>query len=101
MTAFTFTIGEGSITRIGEIGRPLLGARAVEIGTQARAGAFAEKLAELSRRCGLAQRLRDFDLPADVLPMLADDAMKQTRLLVNNLRPLIRADALSIYEQAW
>ena len=45
MTAYTFTIGERSITRIGEIGRPLLGARAVEICTQARASAFAEKLA--------------------------------------------------------
>jgi len=72
-----------------------------EIGTQARAGAFAEKLAELSRRCGLAQRLRDVGIPADVLPMLADEAMKQTRLLVNNPRPLSRADALAIYEQAW
>jgi alcohol dehydrogenase class IV len=72
-----------------------------EIGTQARAAAFAEKLADLSRRCGLAHRLRDVGIPADVLPMLADDAMKQTRLLVNNPRPVTRADALSIYERAW
>jgi alcohol dehydrogenase class IV len=72
-----------------------------EIGSQARAGAFVEKLAELSRRCGLAHRLRDVGIPADVLPKLADEAMKQTRLLVNNPRPLTRTDALSIYEQAW
>ena len=33
--------------------------------------------------------------------MLAADAMKQTRLLVNNPRPLTEADALEIYGQAW
>ena len=72
-----------------------------KIGTQARASAFAEKLANLSRRCGLAHRLRDVGIPVDALPVLADDAMKQTRLLVNNPRPVTRADALAIYEQAW
>ena len=36
----------------------------------------------------------------DVLPMLAADAMKQTRLLVNNPRPLQEADALAIYREA-
>ena len=32
---------------------------------------------------------------------VADDAMKQTRLLVNNPRPLTRSDARAIYEAAW
>lgn len=35
------------------------------------------------------------------LPMMADDAMKQSRLLVNNPRPVAREDALSIYSAAW
>jgi alcohol dehydrogenase class IV len=33
--------------------------------------------------------------------MMADDAMKQTRLLVNNPRPLTLEDARAIYEAAW
>jgi alcohol dehydrogenase class IV len=72
-----------------------------EVGTQGRASAFAEKLAGLSVRCGLEQRLRDVGIPKDAVPMLARDAMKQTRLLVNNPRALTEADALAIYQQAW
>jgi alcohol dehydrogenase class IV len=33
--------------------------------------------------------------------MLARDAMNQTRLLVNNPRPVDEAAALAIYEAAW
>ncbi|HWA45080.1 MAG TPA: iron-containing alcohol dehydrogenase [Hypericibacter adhaerens] len=72
-----------------------------EVGSQVRAAAFADKLAGLSTRCGLQQRLRDVGIPADAVPMLARDAMKQTRLLVNNPRPVTEADALAIYQQAW
>ena len=50
---------------------------------------------------GRQQRLREVGIPADAVPMLAKDAMKQTRLLVNNPRPLTEADALAIYRQAW
>ncbi len=35
------------------------------------------------------------------LPALAIDAMKQTRLLMNNPRPLLEADALAIYQAAY
>jgi alcohol dehydrogenase class IV len=35
------------------------------------------------------------------LPSLARDAMNQTRLLVNNPRPVDEAAALKIYEAAW
>lgn len=34
------------------------------------------------------------------LPMLAEDAMKQTRLLVNNPREVTLDDARAIYEAA-
>lgn len=72
-----------------------------EVGTQGRAAALADRLAALSARCGLQQRLRDMGIAADALKMLAADAMKQTRLLVNNPRPVTEADALRLYEQAW
>ncbi|MCU0906214.1 MAG: iron-containing alcohol dehydrogenase [Rhodobacteraceae bacterium] len=67
---------------------------------QERAAAFIDGLARLSADCGLPQRLRDMNIPADVLPRLARDAMNQTRLLVNNPRPLAEADALAIYSAA-
>src|SRR5690606_38799734 len=36
--------------------------------------------------CGIPARLRDLDIPEAVLPQLAAEAMKITRLLVNNPR---------------
>jgi alcohol dehydrogenase class IV len=68
---------------------------------QARAEAFADALQDLSRRCGLPQRLRDLDVPEAILPTLARDAMNQTRLLPNNPRAVAEADALTIYRRAW
>jgi alcohol dehydrogenase class IV len=68
---------------------------------QARAEAFCDELQDLSRRCGLQQRLREFNVPQTFLPTLARDAMKQTRLLPNNPRPFSEADALEIYRRAW
>jgi len=60
-----------------------------------------DALDALSRDIGLAPRLRDAGVPREALDLLADDAMKQTRLLVNNPRPLTRADAHAIYAAAW
>ncbi|MAZ85916.1 MAG: alcohol dehydrogenase [Hoeflea sp.] len=68
---------------------------------QERAAAFCERLAELSRDCGLQPNLRAMNIPEDILPKLASDAMNQTRLLVNNPRPVTEADALAIYRDAF
>ena len=68
---------------------------------QERAEAFCAALADLSRACGLPQTLRDMKIGAEVLPTLAADAMKQTRLLGNNPRPVTAADALAIYAAAF
>lgn len=68
---------------------------------QVAATAFAEAMADLSKRCGLQQRLRDLGIKRGALPMLAGDAMNQTRLLVNNPRTVTQADALAIYEAVW
>ncbi|GGF64667.1 alcohol dehydrogenase [Azorhizobium oxalatiphilum] len=62
---------------------------------------FVERLAALSLDLGLPRTLREVNVPQHHLPQLAADAMKQTRLLVNNPRPLKQADALAIYEAAW
>jgi len=66
-----------------------------------RAEAFCDAMAALSHRLGLPQRLRDVGIPNDAIGRLAEDAMKQTRLLVNNPRPLALADAQAIYEAVW
>jgi alcohol dehydrogenase class IV len=72
-----------------------------EIAAARRGGAFVEALEHLSAEIGLPARLRDAGVPHEALPLLADDAMKQERLLVNNPRAVTRADALAIYEAAW
>lgn len=72
-----------------------------DLGERADADSFVAALAGLCARVGLPPRLRDVGIPQEALPMLAEDAMKQTRLLVNNPRPLLLADARAIYEAAW
>ncbi|MBN8534916.1 MAG: iron-containing alcohol dehydrogenase [Rhizobiales bacterium] len=66
-----------------------------------RSAAFADALQKLSAELKLPQRLRDVGIAAEDLPMLARDAIKQTRLLVNNPRSVSEADALAIYRAAW
>lgn len=66
----------------------------------ARAEAFADKLADLSAKLGLQTRLSDVGITERNLPKLAQSAMQQTRLLVNNPRDLTEADALEIYKAA-
>jgi alcohol dehydrogenase class IV len=60
-----------------------------------------EFLSQLSRDCGVPQRLSELDIPRDAIPWLAGAAIKVTRLLKNNLRPLTEADAARIYEAAY
>jgi alcohol dehydrogenase class IV len=79
----------------------LAGSIAPELAGISDATALIEALDALARDIGLATRLRDVGVPRDALDLLADDAMKQTRLLVNNPRPLAREDAYAIYEAAW
>ena len=71
------------------------------VGTQALSAQFIDRLGELSKKLGLQTRLREMDISEDMLPTLAQDAMKQTRLLVNNPREVTEADALAIYRAAY
>jgi alcohol dehydrogenase class IV len=72
-----------------------------EGGNQAICQAFIERLGGLSAKLGLPVRLRDVAIPDTALAGMARDAMKQTRLLVNNPREVTEADALVIYKAAW
>lgn len=62
---------------------------------------LAEHFLELAQTLGLPTRLSQLDIPERSLPALADDAMLQQRLLINNPRALEREDALRIYQQAY
>jgi alcohol dehydrogenase class IV len=84
-----------------EIAADAFPALAREEGTQGRCAAFIEELASLSKKLGLQTRLRDVKIGEEHLPKMAADAMKQTRLLVNNPRAVSEADALAIYRAAW
>ena len=63
--------------------------------------ALIDTLEGLITDLGLPTQLRELDIHASDLERLADDAMLQTRLLVNNPRPLAREDALAIYQAVW
>ncbi len=58
------------------------------------------ELEELMRDIKLQTTLRQVGVEEKHLPVLAEDAMKQQRLLVNNPRDVSYQDALSIYTQA-
>jgi len=70
-------------------------------GAQAISAEFIDKLEDLSKKLGLPQKLREVDIPKEACEKMAQDAMKQTRLLVNNPREVTEKDALNIYQSAW
>jgi len=58
-----------------------------------------EKIEALSKACGIPQKLSEIGITEDVVPELADIAMKVTRLLKNNPREVTREDAINIYKK--
>jgi alcohol dehydrogenase class IV len=70
-------------------------------GSQAKCAVLISAMEELSRRSGLELRLRDHGVARDEAPLLAREAMKQQRLLINNPCPIDEADARRLYEAAW
>ena len=70
-------------------------------GAQSVCAEFIDKLESLSKKLGLPQKLREVDIPKNACEKMAKDAMKQTRLLVNNPREVTEIDALNIYQTAW
>jgi alcohol dehydrogenase class IV len=68
---------------------------------EARAAALVDTLRALINNVQLPATLQAARVPAKDLPMLAEDAMLQQRLLVNNPREVGLADALDIYRAAY
>lgn len=83
-----------------ELGRAIL----PEMGAasdQAAGAAFVQAIGARVAAMPYAQTLRAAGVKEDDLPMLAADAMKVQRLLVNNPRDVAYADALAIYQGAY
>jgi alcohol dehydrogenase class IV len=70
------------------------------LGTQAQAQGFVEAMEAICRRAGVPMRLREVGVTEAHLDLLAAEAMKQERLLVNNPCPIGEADARRLYEAA-
>ena len=62
---------------------------------------LAEHFLSLAADLGLQTRLSEMNIAESDLPNLAEEAMLQQRLLINNPRELSFDDALSIYQQAF
>ncbi|PGH56237.1 alcohol dehydrogenase [Azospirillum palustre] len=65
------------------------------------AAAFIDAMRDLVAAMPMEQRLEQLGVRQDDLPMLAADAMKVQRLLINNRRDVRYDDALDLYRQAW
>ena len=66
----------------------------------AQAAGMVEGFKSLGPELGMESSLTGVGVNHNNLPLLAEDAMKQTRLLVNNPREMTYEAALSIYQQA-
>ncbi|WP_319796403.1 iron-containing alcohol dehydrogenase [Acidisoma cellulosilyticum] len=83
-----------------ELSDVLLGARAGR-DTAARSQDFVEEMERLMNDSGAPRRLRDVGVTDNSLALLASDAMKQSRLLINNPVEVTEADALALYREAF
>ncbi|NNM71750.1 iron-containing alcohol dehydrogenase [Enterovirga aerilata] len=79
---------------------PILDPGASRLPRPEAAARFVESLAAICRDCGVPASLAEVGVREADLPRLAEDAMKQTRLLVNNPREVTYADAFAIYSEA-
>jgi len=94
---FNLGTAQGHYAALGRAILPgLAGADDAAAGT-----AFVAAIRERVAAMPYAQTLRAAGVKQDDLPMLAEDAMKVQRLLVNNPRDVAYADALALYQAAF
>ncbi|MEN3347224.1 MAG: hypothetical protein V7632_859 [Bradyrhizobium sp.] len=94
---FNLPAAEALYAELAELVRPgLLATSQAE-----RARAFIDEMASIGRDCQVPASLSAVGIGRNDLKKLAEDAMKQTRLLVNNPRELTLDDAYAIYSAAF
>lgn len=79
---------------------PIVDPALAPLGAQARAQGLVGAMVLLARDCGLPGRLRAVGVAEEHLDLLASEAMKQQRLLVNNPCQIDEADARRLYAAA-
>src|SRR6266446_1716391 len=80
---------------------PIVDPKTEGLSTSQKARLFVDAIAAICRDCNVPVSLADVGITAKDLKKLAEDAMKQTRLLVNNPREVSFDDALAIYTEAF
>jgi alcohol dehydrogenase class IV len=93
---FNLQAAESLYAELAEIVKPGLRGSQAE-----KARAFIDELTSIGSDCQVPASLADVGIGRDDLKKLAEDAMKQTRLLVNNPRELTLDDAYAIYSAAF
>jgi alcohol dehydrogenase class IV len=89
--AFNAPAVAGKFGRVAE----LLGA------PEATPEAAVEAVRSLARDLGMNLKLRDFGIPETAIPGMAEGAMKVTRLMKNNPRPMTAADCEAVFRAAF
>jgi alcohol dehydrogenase class IV len=79
---------------------PIIDPEANGLSTSEAARRFVDGLAAICRDCKVPASLAEVGVRESDLPRLAEDAMKQTRLLVNNPREVTYPDAFAIHSEA-
>jgi alcohol dehydrogenase class IV len=79
---------------------PILDPQTRDLPTAEKAQRFVDALAAICRDCKVPASLAEVGVREADLTRLAEDAMKQTRLLVNNPREVTYQDAYAIYSEA-
>ena len=94
---FNLGVAQGLYAELGRAILPELGAATDPQAAAAFVAAIRARVAAMP----YAQTLREAGVKQEDLPMLADDAMKVQRLLVNNPRDVAHVDALALYQAAF
>jgi len=71
---------------------------ALDLGVGDTPTALIDEILRLQDETRVQRRLRDVNISADAIPMMADDAILKDRVLRNNPREMTRADIVKIYE---
>lgn len=69
-----------------------------DLGVGNSPSALIDEILRLQDETRVQRRLRDVNINADAIPMMADDAILKDRVLRNNPRSMTRADIVKIYE---
>lgn len=79
---------------------PIVDPKLANLGRQGQAQGLIEALSSIAADCGLPSRLRAVGVEEGHLDLLASEAMKQQRLLINNPCPIDQHEARALYEAA-